>query len=116
MMNLELSRRSALACVGVVGIAAACPAAADTTLATLRRATPVTAYHGTIAWSRWDNRRHAFRLIVRQRDRTIVAPVPARSVPFDAQVGRGPRGKTTIVYSRCKREPISSYIGNGLPA
>ncbi len=35
--------------------------------------------------------------------------VPARDVPFDADLGRGPRGQLLAVYSRCDSEPNFRY-------
>lgn len=70
------------------------------------RFTPVSAYGGFSAWSRYDGERRRYRLVVRDPQGAIrEAPVRSRRVPFDVDLGPDGRGRPTAVYSRCRREP-----------
>ena len=84
----------------------ALPAAAHgaTTLDTVPRATPVSAYGGVTAWSRFAP--DGFRLVVSTGTaEPRVLPIAPRSVPFDVDLGPGPDGRVVAAYSRCRREP-----------
>src|SRR4051812_13979462 len=72
--------------------------------------TPVSAYHGTVAYSRLDKAKGTWSLVIRQDGQDSVAPVPPRAVPFDVDVGPDGGGRTVAVYSRCASEP-SRYDG-----
>ena len=80
-------------------------AEAATEVGTTARMTPVTAYGGTIAWSEFDVATDRYRLVVRRGGVARRAPVAGRGVPFDVDLGPGPDGRVTAVYSRCRREP-----------
>jgi hypothetical protein len=99
------ARRAALAlAVGTLTCAAAVPAAhaANTTLSVEQRATPVAAWQGTIAWSRFDRATSRYRLVVSRDGGTPqpldLAPSP---VPFDVDLGTNRGGSTYAVYTRC---------------
>lgn len=66
--------------------------------------TGVTSYGGVVAWSSLDDQGN-YRLMAREQGQTRVLPVEPRSVPFDVDLGPGPRGDVVAVYSRCRREP-----------
>jgi hypothetical protein len=82
-------------------------ARADFTVATLQRPSPVSAYAGHVVWSQWDGT--AFQLTEAHASPsglvTTALPVPRRFVPFDADIGPGPDGAPTVVYSRCATDP-----------
>lgn len=61
--------------------------------------TPVRAYGGVIVFSSFDLERDAYRLAVRRDGRTERPVVPASDEPVDADVGPGPDGSPTLVYS-----------------
>src|SRR4051812_15560360 len=67
--------------------------------------TPVSAYHGTLAYSRLDKARGTWSLVLRDRGRDALAPVRPRTVPFDVDLGPDAGGRTVAVYSRCATEP-----------
>jgi hypothetical protein len=82
-------------------------ARADYTVATVEKPTPVSAYAGHVVWSQWDGT--AYRLYEAHASpagqvTTQLAPAP-RGIPFDADIGPGPDGAPTVVYSRCTSEP-----------
>ena len=92
------------AAAGFLACAALAPAAhaANTTLSTELRPTPVSAWSGTIAWSSYDAAANNYRLVV-SRDGgppqpLAVAPSPA---PFDVDLGTNRNGSTYAVYTRC---------------
>jgi len=67
--------------------------------------TPVAAYGGWVAWSRWDAASNRFRLVAARGDGApVVLPVRSRSVAFDVDLGPGADGAPVAVYSRCRRE------------
>lgn len=74
--------------------------------------TTVSAYHGTIAYSRLDPGTHRWSLMLRTGDVETPAKVTPRDVPFDVDLGPDARGATVAVYSRCRREPDVS-AGDG---
>ena len=96
-------------------LAAACapallpsPAAAqdDDVLARVDRPTPVAAYGGRVAWSVRDPATDRFTLVSQTSGGTPAPlPVAPRGVPFDVDLGPGPDGGVTAVYSRCRTEP-----------
>jgi hypothetical protein len=98
-------RRAVLALVCLLVFPAV--ARADFTVATVQRATPVSAYAGHVVWSQYEG--GAFRLYEAHASTagqvTTALPVPPRAVPFDADVGPGADGAPTVVYSRCTTEP-----------
>jgi len=63
----------------------------------------VSAYHGTVAYSRFDGK--AFSLVVGGK----VARVATRSVPFDVDLGPDASGRTVAVYSRCASDPNANF-------
>ena len=90
-------------------LAAALPppgaSAADTRGGGGRHAHPCQRLCGGLVWSR-RNAVGAFELVYTDPAYPAAAlPVPARSVPFDADLGPGPDGTPWIVYSRCRTEP-----------
>ncbi len=94
-----------------LAVAAALPstAAANTDVAAVDRPTTLSAEGSTLIFSKRDDTGR-FRLWVALGARVpAVLGVPAREVPFDADLGRGPRGQLLAVYSRCDSEPNFRY-------
>lgn len=79
-------------------------ASAQTRLGTYEAPTGVSAHRETVAWSAFDPATGRFQLMLSQRGAVRAAAVGPRRVPFDADVGRGPKGRAVIVYSRCSEE------------
>jgi hypothetical protein len=101
--------------LAVTVAAVAAPARADTTIATVAQATPVTAYGDDVVWSAQAETGQGYRLIHRGADGVVAPlPVPGRSVPFDADLGPGEDGRSTLVYSRCAVEPPAAELGGAL--
>ena len=73
-------------------------------LARQGRGTPISEYGGVLAFSAYDGRTRRYRLMIRRPGaRAERLPVPARSAPFDVDLGPGPRrGTVAAVYSRCR--------------
>jgi hypothetical protein len=78
---------------------------ADTSIATVVRATGVSAYNGQLVWSTYDPATGKYSLTRWADGETSTVPVPPRAVPFDVDLGPGPTGATLATYSRCKVEP-----------
>jgi hypothetical protein len=78
---------------------------ADETIATLARATPVSAFDGRAVWSDYDPVQRAYFLTQHVNGVTSRLAVQPRSVPFDVDLGPDADGKTVATYSRCRREP-----------
>jgi len=68
------------------------------------RDTPIAAYGGALLWSSYDPRlgRYALKALVGGAVQTL--PVRTRPIAFDADLGPGPDGRLTAVYSRCSNE------------
>jgi len=100
-----LMRRAARA-VGLGALLAAvlAPAAhaAPTTIATEQRATPISAWAGTVVWSSFDATTNDYHLVVSRNgaapQRLAVAP---SANAFDVDLGTNRSGSTYAVYSRC---------------
>jgi hypothetical protein len=91
--------------VVLASLLALAPAAhADQTIATVPRATPVSAYRGHVVWSTYHPGR-GYVLTAYDKGTVSELPVTPRGVPFDADVGPGPNGDAVVVYSRCRRDP-----------
>ena len=75
-------------------------AAADTTIATTTRATPLAADGGRLLYSAWDG--SAYRLALIADGASRVLPVPGQAEPFRADLGPGPDGGELAVYPRCR--------------
>ena len=87
----------------------------DAGLASLERTTPLSWAGRWAAYSEYDGSLPGYRLTLRSSEGRLVRPdVPARAAPFDAGLGRGPRGELTAVYSRCRVEPRTDPV-DGLP-
>src|SRR5262245_61149589 len=93
----------------------AAPARADFTVAPVQRPSPISAYAGHVVFSQYGA--DGYRLMEAHASPTgeIVTPldVTPRDVPFDADIGPGPDGTPTVVYSRCATEPRLG--ADGLP-
>ena len=70
--------------------------------------TTVSAYHGTVAYSRLDPRAGKWSLVVNGR----TARISPRSAPFDVDLGPDASGRTVAVYSRCAKDPNPNF-GDG---
>jgi hypothetical protein len=108
MIRIGATALAALA----AALAPAAPAAA-TDLASYEEATPVSANRDTAAWSAYDPVARRYELTIYQDGTVRPAPVPARDVPFDVDVGRGPDGGPLLVYSRCARDSSNSNRSRG---
>jgi len=97
----------------LVCVVAAGPVAAQTVLAVEAGPTSVSAYGGVVAWSSFDETSRTYRLRMWSAGLASEVPTPARRVPFDVDVGPDARGRPTLVYSRCRRdpEPVSAFSG-----
>jgi hypothetical protein len=117
MPTFSLPARLAVS-TAAAALSLAAPAQADTTIATVDRATPVAATDGVLAWSAYDAATETYRLVIRRPGQAPApAPVAPRAVPFDASLGVGPSGATVAVYSRCLKEPqINGGAVGQLPA
>ncbi len=74
-------------------------------------ATPISAYGGYVAWSQHDPERGRFRLLIRDPAGGVApAPVAGQRAPFDVDLGPGPSGRPTAVYSRCRRPPSAQRL------
>lgn len=94
----------------VVSLQAVLPAASAANLRVLAREarpTSVSGYGDVVAWSSFHHTTRRYALTIAVRGRIHAAPVAERAVPFDVDVGPGPDGDPTVVYSRCRREPDS---------
>jgi hypothetical protein len=88
--------------------------AADTVIATVDRPTALSAYGSGLLWSALDPATGSYRLMYTETGTPPTAlPVPQRSVPFDADLGPGPRGRFLAVYSRCAQEPEYNPLDTG---
>jgi hypothetical protein len=99
-----MMRRFAAVAMLVGSCLGAAPAHANL-IGTEQRATPLSAFRGMAVWSTYVQRANAYRLRFYANGVTRTLRVPAREVPFDADLGRDRRGRTVITYSRCRREP-----------
>src|SRR3954451_6347075 len=100
-----LLRRAARAAgLGVLAAAILAPVAhaAPTTIATELRATPISAWAGTVVWSSYDATTNDYHLVVSRNgaapQRLPIAPSPNA---FDVDLGTNRSGSTYAVYSRC---------------
>lgn len=76
--------------------------------------TPIAAYGGHLVWSRPDGA-GGFRLVQRVGNGPVKRlPIPARSVPFDVDLGPTSGGHVLAVYTRCATEPMPSKPFDGV--
>jgi hypothetical protein len=81
----------------------------DARISTVTRATPVSAYGHTVAWSERDPTTGQYQLMVLRGSRWGKVDVPQRTIPFDVDVGPGPEG-VAVAYSRCAFEPPERFV------
>src|SRR4051794_28207792 len=112
MRRSLIAAAAALAAVAVLAPSASAQEL-DESLTTLTRATPVAAFGQTTAWSEVDPATGQYRLAVLHGREWHTVAVTPRSVPFDVDVGPGPRG-TAVTYSRCSFEPPERFGRSGL--
>lgn len=93
-----------------VALAAALPAvalatpAADKLVAELARDTPIAAYGGALAWSRYDSVSGRYRLVVAAPGSAPAeAPVAPARRPFDVSIGPDTRNRPVVLYTRCAK-------------
>jgi hypothetical protein len=78
----------------------------DVDLTRLERPSPLAWSGRWVAYSAYDRAARVYRLTLRSSEGRVLRPdVRPRRVPFDANLGRGPRDELTAVYSRCRVEP-----------
>lgn len=93
-----------------LGPAAAAAQDPPARVAVVERPTIVSAYAGARAWSEASGRRYRLVVVDARGERTVLDR--GRSVPFDVDLGPGPRGRLTAVFSRCARESRTmGYLG-----
>jgi hypothetical protein len=98
---MPLRRLLPLAALALALVPAA-PAAADQAVAEIGRQSPVAAYGGWAAWSRYDDATRRFTLVV-QAPGQAAAPVglSSSSRPFDVSLGPDTDHNVVAVYQRC---------------
>jgi hypothetical protein len=84
------------------------PARAGLVTGDLSDRTPLSAYGGWLVFSARSDASHAWRLMAAHGGVTRELDVPARRVPFDADVGPDRRGRSAVVFSRCTTDPAGS--------
>lgn len=98
--------------VGVVSVGAAValvawslPAVADVPMQQMPRSSPVSAYKGTVAWSKFDPAKSHYRLMLTtvKSGKTTMPNVGWRFQPFGVTLGPDSKGKTVALYSRCDK-------------
>ncbi len=67
----------------------------------------IDSWGGVIAYSQFDAVTYQYRLAVIRGGAPELLPLAPQPVPFDLDVGPGPDGKPTLVYSRC---PIATEV------
>lgn len=92
------------------------PATAAAATASEARATAVTAFGGRLVWSSYRRDLKRWVLMTRAGGRSIRIPVSPRRRAFDADLGPDERGRTVVVYSRCRREPTYENTQYELPS
>jgi hypothetical protein len=86
----------------------------DVHLTRLELPTPLASSGRWVAYSGYDRAARVYRLTLRSSEGRVLRPdVRPRRVPFDVDLGRGPRDELTAVYSRCRTEPRRN--GEGMP-
>jgi hypothetical protein len=83
--------------------------AADTVVAQVGRATPVTAADGRVVFSAWDG--SAYRLTLLSGGILSTLPVAGSWEPFTVDIGNGPSGHDVATYARCRRSEPGFYKG-----
>jgi hypothetical protein len=102
-------RRRFLMMVTGVALLTACTlpavAAADVPVHQMLRSSPVSAYKGTIAWSKYDPVKNNYRLMLTtvKTGKATMPNVGWRFQPFDVTLGPDSNGKTVALYSRCNK-------------
>lgn len=95
-----------LAAIAAMVLPSAAAAQADTTIATPQNPSKVSTYGGVTAYSvRGADGRWRLVYDTNTNGRAEAVPIPARTVPFDVDLGPGTEGQVLAVYSRCRREP-----------
>jgi hypothetical protein len=95
------------AAIAAVAVSITLPAvaAADAPVHQTLRSSPVSAYKGTIAWSKYDAVKNQYRLMLTtaKTGKTTMPNVAWRFQPFDVTLGPDSNGKTVALYSRCNK-------------
>ena len=80
----------------------AAPAAADQAIAEIARQSPVAAYGGWQAWSRYDDATHRYTLMLQPPGQPAAAArLSTSSRPFDVSLGPDANQNVVAVYQRC---------------
>ena len=80
----------------------AAPAAADQAIAEIARQSPVAAYGGWQAWSRYDDATHRYTLMLQAPGQPAAAArLSSSSRPFDVSLGPDANQNVVAVYQRC---------------
>src|SRR4051794_38067818 len=104
-------RKALIAAVVVFAAAAPAQARAERILARSSFPTAVTAFRGHVVWSSYHPRTRTYSLREWFRGHTRTLPVTRRDVAFDVDLGPGPDGTPTAVYSRCRSEGGGNLLG-----
>ena len=78
-----------------------------------RGGTHVSAFRGIVIWSSYRQSSRRWYLVARNGGTTSRVGVPGRSLPFDVDLGPGPRGGVSAVYSRCTSAGPNPYQSGG---
>lgn len=93
----------ALAVTALLAALAPAPAGADVAMQSLQRATPVSAFKGTLAWSQYIPEKGHYRLMLTdtKTGKTTMPNIGWRENPFDVTLGPDAKGRTVALYSHC---------------
>ena len=113
-MSVDTSRRSSwMAVAGLLAVFGAADAwASERVLGSVARTTNVDVFAETVVWSDY-RRGEGYRLVAFRDGRVRTLDVPPRRAPFDADLGPDRRGRTVVVFSRCRQESPSEAAPRG---
>ncbi|HEY4099181.1 MAG TPA: hypothetical protein VGM33_26900 [Baekduia sp.] len=103
LRSLLLAGAAALIAALGTPVAAGAAAAPSTDLAPVTSDSSISAYGGWVVWSEQDPD-GAWALVAWHDGAKVRLAAARRSVPFDADVGPGPDGRPTVLFSRCATE------------
>jgi hypothetical protein len=103
LRSLLLAGAAALIAALGAPVAAGAAAAPSTELTTVASDSSISAYGGWVVWSEKDPD-GAWALVAWHAGAKVRLPAARRTVPFDADVGPGPNGRPTVLFSRCATE------------
>jgi hypothetical protein len=84
-------------------------------LDTVGHPTAVSSYGGVTVWSRLEAPPNTYVLRMERAGEVTTLPIPARRMPFDADVGPDATGQPVVVYSRCRQDTDGALPFDRLP-